>query len=118
MTEPNVKRHGAEERNSISNKHRYANDNQTLNEPGAQETLNRDPTVDIEVVGPTRGESRDDLRRVPAISSTTPPMAADKSTGRLLRTATRLWPYGKGPRVNTFSNVLRPTTIASTLAMN
>ena len=44
--------------------------------------------------------------------------AADKSTGRLLRTTTRLLPYGQGPRVRTVSKVLRPITIASTLAIN
>jgi hypothetical protein len=41
MKEPNVARQGAEERNSLSNEHRHASDNQALNEPGAQEPLNR-----------------------------------------------------------------------------
>ena len=50
VTEPNVARQGAEERNSVSNEHRNASDNETLNEPGAQEPLNRDPTVDVEML--------------------------------------------------------------------
>jgi hypothetical protein len=32
-----------------------------LHEPCAQELLNRDPTVDVEVVGTTRSELRNDL---------------------------------------------------------
>src|SRR6266852_9567682 len=54
----------------------------------------------------------------PAICSTTPPMAFDKSRGRLLSTTTRLSPYAQVPKVSTFSKVLRPITIASTLAIN
>lgn len=65
VVEPNVARQGAEERNSFSNEHRHANDNETLNEPRTQEPLNRDPTVDIEVVGTTRSELRNDLSRRP-----------------------------------------------------
>ena len=65
MTEPDIARQGAEERNSVSNEHRHASDNETLNEPRAQEPLNRDPTVDVEVVGPTSGELRNDLSRRP-----------------------------------------------------
>jgi hypothetical protein len=51
VTEPNVARQCAEERNSASNEHRHASDNQALNQPRPQEPLNRDPTVDVEVVG-------------------------------------------------------------------
>ena len=56
VTEPNVARQGAEERNSFSNEHRHASDNETLNEPRVQEPLNRDPTVDVEVAGTTSSE--------------------------------------------------------------
>jgi len=53
MVEPYVAREGAEERHSSADKHRHASDDETLHEPRAQEPLNRDPTVDIEVVGTT-----------------------------------------------------------------
>jgi hypothetical protein len=36
-----------------------------LNEPGAQEALNGDPTIDVEVAGTTSGELRNDLSRRP-----------------------------------------------------
>ena len=65
VTEPHVARQGAEERNSVSNEHRNASDNKTLNEPCAQESLNRDPTVDVEVVGTTSSKLRNDLSRSP-----------------------------------------------------
>src|SRR5712692_3277092 len=65
VTEPNVARQGAEERNSFSNEHRHASDNETLNEPRVQEPLNCDPTVDVEVAGTTSSELRNDLSRRP-----------------------------------------------------
>src|SRR2546426_12163812 len=65
VTEPNVAREGAEERNSLSNKHRHASDNETLNEPRSQEPLNGDPTVDVEVLGTTNSEPRNDISRWP-----------------------------------------------------
>src|SRR6266542_6543358 len=65
VTEPRVARQGAEERNPVSNEHRHASDHETLNEPRAQEPLNRDPTVDVEVLGTTSRELRDDLSRRP-----------------------------------------------------
>jgi hypothetical protein len=63
--EPHIARQGAEERNSVSNEHRHASDDETLNEPRAQESLNRDPAVDVEVVGAAGSESRNDLSRRP-----------------------------------------------------
>src|SRR2546425_1450008 len=65
VTEPRVARQGAEERNPVSNEHRHASDHETLNEPRAQEPLNRDPTVDVEVLGTTSRELRNDLSRRP-----------------------------------------------------
>src|SRR5713226_5731499 len=65
VTEPNIVGQGAEQRNPLSNEHRHASDNEPLNESRAQEPLNRDPTVDVEVVGTTGSELRDDLRRRP-----------------------------------------------------
>src|SRR5271157_5053164 len=65
VTEPYVSRQGAEERNSLSNQHRYASDNETLNLSRAQKPLNRDSTIDVEVVRATSCESRNNLRRSP-----------------------------------------------------
>jgi hypothetical protein len=65
VPEPDVVLQGSKERNSVSNEHRHASDNETLNEPGAQEPLNRDPTVDVKVVGTTGSELRNDLGRRP-----------------------------------------------------
>ena len=65
VRESNVARERAEERNSFSNEHRHTGDNETLNEPRAQEPLNRDPTVDVEVVGATGSELRNNLSRAP-----------------------------------------------------
>jgi hypothetical protein len=42
-----------------------ASDNQTVNEPRLQKPLNCDPTVDVEVVGTTSSELRNDLSRRP-----------------------------------------------------
>src|SRR5260370_37342760 len=66
VAEPNVARQGAEERNSVSNEHGHASDHETLNEPRAQEALNGDPTVDIEVVDTTGSELRNDVSRRPS----------------------------------------------------
>ena len=65
VTEPNVARQGPEERNPVPDEYRHTSDNETLNEPRAQEPLNRDPAIDVEVVGTTGGELRDDLSRRP-----------------------------------------------------
>src|SRR5260221_8214820 len=66
VTEPHIVRQGAEERNSVSNEHRHASDNEPFNEPRAQEPLNRDATIDVEVVRSTRREARNDLSRRPS----------------------------------------------------
>src|SRR3982074_1934531 len=63
--QPQIAGQGAEERNSVSYEHRHTSDNETLNEARAQESLNRDPSVDIQVVGTTGGEFRNDLSRRP-----------------------------------------------------
>jgi hypothetical protein len=119
VAEPDVARQGAEERDPLSDEHGHAGDDETLNEPLAQEPLDRDPAVDVEVVSAARREPRDDLRRrPPPICSTTPPRTTERSTGRWLRTTTRLAPYGQAPKVRTVSKVFRPITMASTLAMN
>ena len=53
----------AEERDSISNEHRNASDNKTLNQSSAQEPLNCGPSIDVEVIGATGSELRNDLGR-------------------------------------------------------
>jgi hypothetical protein len=63
VAKPQITRQGAEEGNSVSNEHRHPRDNETLNEACAQEPLNRDPSVDVEVVGTASSEFRDDLSR-------------------------------------------------------
>ena len=65
VTETNVVRQGAEERNPVSNQYRHASDNETLDEPGSQKPLNRDSPVDIEMLGATGRESRNDVSRMP-----------------------------------------------------
>src|SRR6202789_1541780 len=63
VTEPNVMRQAAEERNPLSNEHRDTRDDETLNESRAQELLNRDSSVDVEVLSAAGGELRNDLSR-------------------------------------------------------
>src|SRR5260370_10589207 len=66
MAEPNVARQGAKERNSVSNEHGHASDNETLNEPRAQEALNGNPTVDIDLGDTTGSRLRNHVRRSPS----------------------------------------------------
>ena len=54
MTEPHVVGEGTEEGNSLPDEHGHAGDDEALNEPRPQESLNRDADTDVEVVG-TRG---------------------------------------------------------------
>ena len=43
----------AEERNSVSNEHRHSSDNETLNDASAQEPLNRDASIYVEMANTT-----------------------------------------------------------------
>ena len=61
VTESQVALQGAEERNSVSNENWHASDDETLNEPCAQEFLNCDATVDVEVMSAGGSEFRNDL---------------------------------------------------------
>jgi hypothetical protein len=63
MTEQNVMRQAAEERDTLSNEHRDTSDDEALNKPCAKESLNRDAAVYIEMLGTTGGKLRDDLIR-------------------------------------------------------
>src|SRR5438552_19083770 len=76
VAKPNVARQTAEQRNSLSNEHGHARDNEPLNGPLAQKPLNRDSPVDVQVLDPAGSELRDDLRWRPGICSTTPPRTA------------------------------------------
>jgi hypothetical protein len=63
VAQANVVRQGPAERNYLSDEHRHTSDNETLNEPRAQEPLNGDATVDVQVVGATG--SQPGIRRRP-----------------------------------------------------
>lgn len=62
MTEPDVARERAEERDPLSDEHRDASNDETLNESGAQEALNGDPAVDVGMVRAGGGKFRNDVR--------------------------------------------------------
>ena len=55
---------------------------------------------------------------LPAMKSQIAPDGAFNVAGLALRTTTGFAPYGQVSNVSTVSNVLRPITIASTVAMN
>ena len=61
MTKVYIVRQGSEQRNSLADEHRHPRDDETMNEPRAQEPLNRDSTVDVDMFCTARGELRDDL---------------------------------------------------------
>lgn len=52
---------GAEEWDSVSDEHGHASDGEVLNQSCAQEALNRDSTVDVEMVGARCSEFRNYL---------------------------------------------------------
>src|SRR5690349_8021796 len=61
MAETNVLLERAEERNSVADQDRNMSDRDSLNEPVAQESLNCDSTVDIEMPRSLRSKLRDDF---------------------------------------------------------
>ena len=61
VTKPHIAQQGAKERNSGSNEHGHTSDHQPLHQPCAQKSLNRDSSVDIDVVSFTSRECRNDL---------------------------------------------------------
>jgi hypothetical protein len=65
VLEPNVVRYGGKERNAVTNEHWYASDNEPIDQPRTQKPLNRYSTVNVEVVGTTGSELRNDLTRSP-----------------------------------------------------
>src|SRR5438132_12579987 len=50
VAKPNVARQTAEQRNSLSNEHGHARDNEPLNGPLEQKPMNRDSTVVVHVL--------------------------------------------------------------------
>ena len=63
VLQAHIAREAAEQRNPFSNKNRHSSNDEMLDEAGAQETLNRDASVDIDVVGATGSEFRNDFMR-------------------------------------------------------
>jgi hypothetical protein len=61
VTKPNVMRQAAEEGNTFAYEHRDTRDDEAVNQSGAQELLNRNAAVDVDVVGATGSELRNDL---------------------------------------------------------
>ncbi len=65
MFEPNIAGQGSEQRNSLSNQHRNPSNDQALNESGAQEFLNRNSAVNVDVAE----EARRELRNNPGVQT-------------------------------------------------
>src|SRR5574341_2404547 len=63
VTEPDVVRQAAEKGDPVAAEHGHARDDEALDKTRAQEPLDRDPTIDVEVAGAAGGEPRDDLSR-------------------------------------------------------
>jgi hypothetical protein len=63
VPEPDVMWQGTEEWDSISDENGHAGDDETLNQSCAQELLNCDSTVDVEVVGTAGGQACNDIGR-------------------------------------------------------
>src|SRR5712691_5736535 len=61
VAQPNVARQAAEKRNSISNEHWHSSDDEELNDPRAQEPLDGDAAVDVQVVDATSGKLGNNL---------------------------------------------------------
>lgn len=66
MLKEDVTREAAEERNPLTDENGHARNDETVDESRAQKPLNRDPSVDVHVVGATGGERGSDLSRRPA----------------------------------------------------
>jgi hypothetical protein len=65
VTEPNVARQGAEERNSVSNEHGNTCDYEALNEPSPKKPLNGDPAINVNMADAANGKLRHDFGRIP-----------------------------------------------------
>src|ERR1035437_9829616 len=63
VTQSNVARQGAKKRNPVPNEDRHASDDKALNEPRAQESLNRDSAVYVDVAGTAGSKLRQNVSR-------------------------------------------------------
>jgi hypothetical protein len=61
MSEADIVRYSAKERNSASNEYRYPSNDETLNEPRANKVLNRNAAVDVEMMRAGSRESGNDF---------------------------------------------------------
>ena len=63
VTEPYILRQRTEQRNSLSDEHRHASNNESLNQPRPQEALNRHPSVDVKMLGAAGSQPRNNFSR-------------------------------------------------------
>src|ERR1700693_4112247 len=63
VTQLDVVGQGAEQRDPVSNEHWNTGNGEVLNHAGAQEALNRNAAVNIEMMGAASGQFCHDLRR-------------------------------------------------------
>ena len=61
VTKPDIALEGAEERNSVSDEHRHACNDEALNEPGLEKSLNRDPAIHVNMPDAARVKLRRDF---------------------------------------------------------
>ena len=61
MMEPHISWQRAEEWNTLADEHRHSRDHETLNEAGTQESLNRNSTVDVQMVDASGSQLRNDF---------------------------------------------------------
>jgi hypothetical protein len=64
VAEANISLQRSKKRNATSNQHRDSSDDDSLNETLAQEALNRDSAVNVELAGTFRRQFRNNLRRI------------------------------------------------------
>ena len=65
MTEPDIVRQGAEERNPSADEHGNTRNDQALNKPGLEKPLNGDPAIDVNMPDTASLELRHDFRGIP-----------------------------------------------------
>src|SRR5258708_22530344 len=63
VAQAHIARQAAEQRDTFTNEHGHSSDGETLNQAGAEEGLNCDSSVDIDVLDATGSELRNNLRR-------------------------------------------------------
>ena len=83
MTEADVTRERAKERNPLADEHGQTTDDQAVYEPGTQELLNGDSTVHVETAGTGCSKFGDNLGRRSRYQLNDPPRsrARDRSRG-------------------------------------